>query len=233
MLIFSIILLSVVICCFLVSFISWCIPNVRCYIYSTKFSVNYLTKKELKCQYYVAAELFKFTKISLYAHLSAMILSLIGLAISIVNIIIYSNFENSDGATIAFSFPIFVFLVVISVYFIICLIVGIKRYIRMKKWLIFNYKLPGESLIERKINVNTKERQIYPTSHRYPYFTLPSRERFWTFYKNDFENLYSSKQKLLVYLSLIIDFDNVVVGIASEKLNIDMLRDEAKKVNII
>nr|WP_129687624.1 hypothetical protein [Mycoplasmopsis bovigenitalium] len=103
----------------------------------------------------------------------------------------------------------------------------------MKKWLIFNYKLPDESLIERKINVNTKERQIYPTKHRYPYFTLPARERFWTFYKNDFENLYSNKQKLLVYLSLIIDFDNVVVGIASEKLNIDMLRDEAKKVNII
>ncbi len=131
-----------------------------------------------------------------------------------------------------------------STFLVICFIfIQINIFTKTTKWLKFNNNLDDKNLYEKKINLETNEKQFdFSLVQKYRYNSLPKERSLLSFffrsvdfyikYPQNFENLVLEKQRKIVYENSIFDFENTKSSI-STNFDINMFKNLFIKYRII
>ncbi|WP_235732237.1 MAG0920 family protein [Mycoplasmopsis primatum] len=190
-------------------------------------SVNkYCIKRRFRVQNTLVNHYCQMSKIPLFYALLAITLMLA----SLVLMVFLQIYEKDSFFTMLVTLGIIFYVPLPLWYIIVCL----RWYIKQKKWRKFNNLLPDSVLIEKTVDLNTDVEQLYPSKNKY-YF---KRQGFSAIYFSTFNvqkfKLYSfEKQKLFIYMTMVLNYDDTAFDNKFESLNINMFKDEAKAYKII
>lgn len=201
-------------------------PKIRWYIYAFGSVNKYCMKRKLRVQNSLVNHYCLMSKIPLIYALLAIAL----MVESLVLMVFLQVYEKESFFTMFVTLGIIFYVPLPLWYIVVCLL----WYIKQKKWRKFNNMLPDSSLIEKSIDINTDVEQLYPSKNKC-YFKRQGFNAlyFSTFNTQKFKSYSFEKQKLFIYMTMVLNYDDTAFDNKFEPLNINMFKNEAKAYKII